>query len=97
MQFVKIKNCGLEPFFSTVITSENAGYQKPRKEIFEYAIKSANARKNESVMIGDYFKIDIEGAKNAGIDQVFFNPYSVQLPEAVTFEINSIKELQNIF
>lgn len=96
VQFVKIKNCGLEPFFASVVTSEKAGYQKPRKEIFEYSLKSVNAKKNESIMVGDDFEIDIIGAKNAGIDQVYFNPSRIAQEEKATFEIYSLKELQKI-
>lgn len=97
VQFVKIRNCGLEPFFTSVITSERAGYQKPRKEIFDIAIKGVNARKKDSIMVGDDFEIDILGAKEAGIDQIWFNPYGKKADIQPTFEVRTIRELQDIF
>lgn len=96
VQFVKIRNCGLEPFFTSVVTSERAGFQKPRKEIFDIAIKGVNARKKESIMVGDDFEIDILGAKEAGIDQVWFNPHGKESDFQPTFEVKRIRELQDI-
>ena len=96
VQFIKLKESRLTPYFKNVITSENAGYQKPRKEIFEYALKTVNARKSESLMVGDDLKVDVVGARDFGIDQVFFNPDRKTHTEKVTFEISSLGELQNI-
>lgn len=74
IQFKKLKNSGIDHFFKWVITSDIAGYRKPNRKIFEFALKCANARKNESVMIGDNWDFDIIGAKMFGIDQIYFNP-----------------------
>jgi putative hydrolase of the HAD superfamily len=96
VQFVKIKNCGLEPFFTSVVTSEKAGFQKPRREIFDYALNSVNAKKKESLMVGDDYEIDIAGARNAGIDQVYFNPAHLPMDKKPTYEIHDLKDLQKI-
>jgi len=74
VQSEKLVNTGLGKFITNVFISENIKAPKPSKEIFEYSIKSSNARKKESLMIGDSWESDIIGAKNFGIDQVFFNP-----------------------
>ena len=73
VQYTKIKNCGIESFFKKIITSEEAGWHKPDKRIFQYALKCVNAKKEESLMIGDNLEIDIKGALNFGIDQVVAN------------------------
>ncbi|MCK4750605.1 MAG: YjjG family noncanonical pyrimidine nucleotidase, partial [Bacteroidales bacterium] len=52
-QQIKLKNCGLEKFFSSLTTSEVIGHNKPRPEIFHQALSSVHARKTESIMIGD--------------------------------------------
>lgn len=72
VQHQKIENTGLMPFLTNVFISEVIQAPKPAYKIFEYAIKSSNARKSESLMIGDSWESDIEGAKKYGIDQVFF-------------------------
>ncbi len=97
VQFIKLNKSNLTGFFKQVFTSENAGYQKPRKEIFEYALKSVNAKKSESLMVGDDLNVDIIGARSFGIDQVYFNPDNLPHKEKVTFEITSLKELLDMF
>jgi putative hydrolase of the HAD superfamily len=96
IQSHKLKNSGVQHYFKKVITSEHALASKPRQGIFEYALTAANAKKSESLMVGDDLELDILGAKSFGIDQVYFNPLSVEHSESVTFEINSLLELKKI-
>lgn len=74
VQIKKIKHSKLDPYFERMITSDEAGYQKPNKKIFEFALKSSNSKKNESLMIGDDQDTDIVGAINYGMDCIWFNP-----------------------
>ena len=96
VQFTKLELCGLSSYFTKVITSEISGYHKPRPEAFGYTLSSANARKAESIMIGDDLEADILGAKAFGIDQIFFNPNREQHSQSVTYEISSLLELKKI-
>jgi putative hydrolase of the HAD superfamily len=96
IQSDKLKNCNLDQYFTGLITSEDAGAQKPSPVIFEHALKLANAERNESLMIGDDLETDILGAKNTGIDQVFFNTDNIKHSEDITYEISSLKELTEI-
>ncbi|MEI6695341.1 MAG: YjjG family noncanonical pyrimidine nucleotidase [Bacteroidota bacterium] len=96
VQYRKIKNAGLEKYFTHAITSEEAGFQKPDKQIFEFSLEKAGAKAEESIMIGDDLKIDILGAKQIGIDQIFFNPSGIQHNEVITFEIDSLKQIFEI-
>ena len=72
-QWSKINNSGLNHFFTHIITSETSNSLKPKKEIFEYALKKAGATLPESIMLGDNLDADIQGAINAGMDCVFVN------------------------
>ena len=96
VQFVKLKNSGLDGFFTQVITSEMLGIQKPNLEIFEYALKEANATDNESIMIGDDQRTDIMGAQIFGMDQVFVDYNYEALICNPTYRIHHLKELENI-
>jgi putative hydrolase of the HAD superfamily len=96
VQFIKLKNSKLEHYFSKVVTSENAGAQKPHPEIFHYALSSVHARKQESLMIGDDLTGDIIGAKKYGIDQVFCNFIGQQHKEQPTYEIDDLRKLTEI-
>ena len=74
VQFSKLERSGLNLFFKQIFVSEEIKSPKPSPEIFRYALKSCNARKKESLMIGDSWEVDVVGAMGAGIDQVYYNP-----------------------
>jgi putative hydrolase of the HAD superfamily len=96
-QHRKLQNAGLESFFETVITSETSNSLKPQKEIFDYAILNTKAQKEESIMLGDSIEVDIIGAMNAGIDQVYVNHTGLEPSIKPTYTVHSLKELENIF
>ena len=84
VQHDKLKNCGLTGFFTKVFISEEVKTTKPHRQIFEHALKSTNALKKKSVMIGDSWETDIEGAMDFGMDQVMFlNQELHELPESI--------------
>ncbi len=72
VQYKKIRQSGLSHYFKKIFTSDEIGAPKPRKAIFEHAVKSMNARKRNSLMIGDSWEADILGAMKYGIDQIYF-------------------------
>jgi putative hydrolase of the HAD superfamily len=96
-QHSKLKHSGLDGFFKEVITSEGSNSLKPNKEIFEYALRKTRAQLHESIMIGDTPEVDILGAKNAGMDQVFVNHLRISVEEQPTYTVHSLKELETIF
>ncbi|MEO8068016.1 MAG: YjjG family noncanonical pyrimidine nucleotidase [Flavobacteriales bacterium] len=73
-QGTKLSCSGLVGYFDRVITSEQAGARKPDERIFRYALRKANATAEESVMIGDDVVADIQGARNAGMHQILYDP-----------------------
>jgi putative hydrolase of the HAD superfamily len=93
----KLMFAGLKPFFNEVITSEGSGSLKPNKEIFQFALEKCNADREESIMIGDSIEVDIIGAMNAGIDQVYVNHLGVDPTVKPTYTVKSLKELEKIF
>ena len=42
--------------------------------------------KNETLMVGDDFAIDIEGARAFGIDQYYYNPFHKGYGNAPTYD-----------
>ncbi len=97
VQLCKLEHSGLTPFFKEIITSESSNSIKPKKEIFEFAFNKAAALPHESIMLGDNIEVDILGAMNAGMDQVFINYDKIETPAKPTFTIYSLKELEAIF
>jgi putative hydrolase of the HAD superfamily len=94
IQNVKMSGSGLISYFKRIITSESCGYLKPDKRIFHYALSCTNCRKEDALMIGDEIDADIIGAQNFGIDQVFYNPESINHSFSPTFEINNLQQLK---
>lgn len=97
VQHSKLKYSGLDHYFKEVITSESSNSIKPNKEIFEYAFQKTNADPSTSIMIGDTIEVDIQGAINAGIDQVFVNHTKITPAIKPTYTVNTLKELEGIF
>ena len=96
-QHSKLQNSGIGKYFKEVITSEGSNSLKPHKEIFDYAFAKTGAQKDESIMIGDSIDVDIQGAMNAGIDQVYVNHLNETTTIKPTYTIYSLKELEKIF
>ena len=102
IQATKMASAEIQHYFGEVITNEKANARKPEKEIFEFALKTANAKLEESIMIGDNYEADILGAISAGMDSVFYNADNTERrPQQVThqkptFEIFHLVELMEI-
>ena len=71
IQFRKIIFFGLEQYFDYVVTSEEAGCDKPSKAPFELALKKLNLNPNECWMIGDNLNADILGGKKCGLTTLY--------------------------
>jgi putative hydrolase of the HAD superfamily len=95
-QHAKLRNSGIDHFFREVITSEGSNSLKPKKEIFDYAFMKAGALPEQSIMIGDSIEVDIQGAINAGIDQVYVNHIGAKPELLPTYTVTSLIELENI-
>jgi|SRR3989344_3337182 len=64
-QFLKIRKLGIEKLVDFVITSEEAGIEKPSKKIIQHALKLIKCKKNNVIFIGD--KDDYLAAKKSKI------------------------------
>lgn len=74
VQFFKLENTGLRKYFDTVTTAENAKSLKPNKKIFYHALASINTIPEHCVFIGDSPEADGQGATQAGMDFIWYNP-----------------------
>ena len=95
IQALKLSNSGLASYFERLLLSEDVSIQKPHRKIFDYALRSTNSRRTESLMIGDSYEADIIGAQRARIDQVWLNISRKALPGAPpTFTVYSLVEIK---
>ncbi|WP_298555417.1 YjjG family noncanonical pyrimidine nucleotidase [uncultured Algibacter sp.] len=89
VQYKKMSNSKINHYFKTVTNSEIAGFKKPNPKIFSFALNLANTSANKSVMIGDSYEADILGAKNIGMNVVFFDINNMSVD-------TSIKQIDNL-
>ena len=69
-QLGKIAALGFDGLFDAVVTSEEAGAEKPAARIFEIALEQAGTKAEEAVMIGDDPETDIAGASALGMRSI---------------------------
>lgn len=91
-QLRKMNSSAITSYFKTITNAEVAGVKKPNPIIFQYALKIANAKSHESIMIGDNYEADVLGALNVGYDAIFFNYRNDQSE----FHIKQIKHLSQL-
>ena len=76
----RLEKLNIKRFFSSIVLSTETGIRKPRKEIFEIALKETALLPSQCIYIGDTLSRDIEGSKNSGFAK------SVLLPSKVTHQ-----------
>ncbi len=94
MQQMKMDSAGISHYFDQLFISEEVGAKKPDLRIFDHALASTGASSDEALMIGDNLIADIGGARNARWDQVYFNPKQIPHQQEVTYEIQTLNQLQ---
>ncbi|MDD4632454.1 MAG: YjjG family noncanonical pyrimidine nucleotidase [Proteiniphilum sp.] len=97
VQYKKIENSGLKSYFDKIILSEDAGINKPHPDMFTYALKNTNSRRDQTVMIGDSWDADMVGAYQSRIAQIWFNPAS-EPPDGFepTHTVQTLAEIKDI-
>jgi YjjG family noncanonical pyrimidine nucleotidase len=94
LQNHKLQNSNLQPYFKTVTNSESAGVKKPNPIIFEFALRQANAKKENSIMIGDCIHADVLGAINSGMEAIMFNEIPQILEDKTIRQVNHLLDLK---
>lgn len=98
-QYRRLESSGLSGFFDGIFISEEAGFQKPAKEFFEYCFRKMGRSDTENMLIvGDSLTSDMKGGNTAGIDTCWYNPAGTPNTSdvKVSFEIRTLEELKNL-
>jgi len=86
IQYRKLVRLELDDFIDFMITSEEAGVEKPHPLMFQMSLDKLGVTTKEAVYIGDCFERDVAGALASGIAAVWFvhnRPYAPQANAAV--------------
>lgn len=98
IQFKKIKKLKLDYYSSSIVTSEEAGRDKPHPYMFMLSLFKLGLKANEVCVIGDSFEKDIFGARNLDIDSVWLNSEnkSKNYQDLKIKEVKKFKEILEI-
>ncbi|MEO1324980.1 MAG: HAD family hydrolase [Pseudomonadota bacterium] len=89
----------LAGLFEATIFAETYGYKKPDKRIFELMLSSLGIEDATSVLhVGDSLITDVQGANEAGLKSVWFNPQgkSNRINISPSYEVTSLEQLLDI-
>ncbi len=95
VQYKKIELSGLQSCFRYIVLSEEVGAQKPNPVIYEKALELNRLPAEQVLMIGDSYNSDIQGAINAGIDQLWITA-DLSDPRPSTYRTDNILNLINL-
>lgn len=82
-----LKHCKLNQYFDFILSSYEAGFEKPNKRIFSQAMKLSkvcNLMSEDCLHIGDKIETDYIGAKNAGWKAILLEANKKCKSECVT-------------
>lgn len=94
----KIDFTGIRKYMDTILISDEVGFRKPEKKIFNLSLELMHLKNNEVCFVGDNPHNDILGARDCGIAGIwykgFFNwPQKCKAPD---FEITEFREIEKI-
>lgn len=94
IQHRKVAKLELNRWADFMVTSEEAGCEKPHPFMFQLALNKLKLSASDVCMIGDSYKKDIQGAKRLGIDTYWLTDKSPQEKETGVTYLTSIGEIQ---
>lgn len=95
IQFRKISKLGLDKYCNNLVTSEEAGHEKPHPYIYMLSLQKLGLKHHEVCMIGDNFEKDIKGAENFGVQSIWLNKSNrkEQFNKKMITEVVNFKEI----
>jgi putative hydrolase of the HAD superfamily len=70
---VLFERLGLARHFDVMLDSAEEGVEKPDPRLFQLALARSGSKPGETVHVGDLYHVDVEGARNAGIEGVLLD------------------------
>lgn len=88
-----LETFGVHDRFDSITTSEMVGRTKPDPAMFEAALDAAGVEPDRSLMIGDRYPHDMEGAKRVGMRTA---AYGAEDGPAVDYRLSELREILEI-
>ncbi len=96
----RMERSGLLPYFSEIFVSETIGVQKPFLLFFTHVLSCVPEKDpTKIIVVGDSLGSDMQGAVNAGLDCIWFNPRGKENDRAlpVTIEVQTLLQVGEFF
>lgn len=90
----KCELSGIKNYFKTITSADEINIRKPQPEIYQHALEKADAKKEESMMIGDDWIADVEGGKSFGLKVVFFDVFNDNFDAEEVIVIRKLLEIK---
>jgi len=87
-----MERLGLDALVDCVLDSCDEKVEKPDPRFFEIALERSRARKETTIHVGDFYNVDVIGARRAGIRGVLVDEMDLR-PEADCPRVRSLDEL----
>ena len=78
-----------------MVTSQEAGHEKPHPEFMALCVKKAGCKPEEMVFVGDTFKKDVAGSAKAGMHPVWYRAKEKALPEQTDLKPEDYKIIRH--
>lgn len=72
IQYIKLEKLGIAPYIDFIVTSEEAGAEKPSPQFFRLCVEKSLCRPEECGFIGDNLSKDVEGAIASGLKGIWY-------------------------
>lgn len=92
IQLKKLQKLNLGNYFIKVVTSEEAGVEKPNPIILQLVLNRLHSKAEDSIFIGDHYEKDIVGSSNIGMKAIHFSKQN----SPHKLKVSKISELKEI-
>lgn len=95
IQHRKVQKLQLDKYCTKIVTSEEAGREKPHPYMFMSALAKLDLKVEDVCMVGDSFKKDIAGASNLNIKSIWLNSEEKKenYDDTLVQEVKTFKEI----
>lgn len=95
MQYEKLKRLGAAPYPDFIVTSQEAGVEKPHAEFMKRCIAKSRTAASQCLFVGDNFIKDVQGAAECGMHGVWYNPDKKRQPEGRRIKDTEYSEIRH--
>jgi HAD superfamily hydrolase (TIGR01549 family) len=91
-----LDSAGVTALFDAIVVSDEVGWRKPKRDIFDIALERVGVAAPEALFVGDRADIDVLGAHEAGMATAWINRNGEPLPPGIAAPAFTIRDLAEL-